>query len=173
MVTSFQKSTNEKPTLLGHKQVKSFLHEFGHVMHAICSKVRQNLKKLQLKVFPFKTNTTTFHGPTATEGDFVEAPSQMLENWVWQEKSLKMMSGHYKDGSPIPDDLLRSLIASREANQGGKSLLQIFYASFDFLIHTRNKANTHRMSNKLFKKILGIKRIKGANAGATFKHFGK
>ena len=58
-----------------------------------------------------QTETTKFNG-TNVERDFVEAPSQMLENWCWQEETLKMMSAHYVDNSEIPKDLLDKLIGA-------------------------------------------------------------
>ena len=54
----------------------------------------------------------------------------MLQNWVWEEESLKMMSGHYKDGSPIPTNLLKNLVASKSVNEGAKSLGQMFTATY-------------------------------------------
>eukprot|EP00090_Calanus_glacialis_P007989 TRINITY_DN1635_c0_g1_i1.p1 TRINITY_DN1635_c0_g1~~TRINITY_DN1635_c0_g1_i1.p1 ORF type:complete len:781 (-),score=191.71 TRINITY_DN1635_c0_g1_i1:71-2413(-) len=153
MVCNFPKSTAEKPALLEHRQVQTFFHEFGHVMHGICS----------------RTNISTFFG-TATEGDFVEAPSQMLENWVWEEESLKLMSGHFKDGSPIPTDLLKNLVASKAANEGGKSLRQMFFATYDFMVHTRGEADTVQLAKELYKELLGIERIEGTNIGANLGH---
>jgi len=60
----------------------------------------------------------------------------MLENWCWEEASLRRMSAHYQDGSPIPDNLLKSLLASRKANAGIFNLRQILLGTFDQNIHT-------------------------------------
>lgn len=148
MVCNFPKSTAEKPALLEHSQVVTFFHEFGHVMHGICS----------------RTNISTFYG-VETEVDFFEAPSQMLENWVWEAESLKLMSGHFKDGSPIPSDLLKNLVASKSANEGAKSLRQMFFATYDFMLHTRGKADTLAIAKDLYRELLGIERINGTSLG--------
>ena len=73
---------------------------------------------------------------TSVERDFVEAPSQMLENWCWESESLGRMSGHYKDGNPIPADMLDKLIKSHTANAGVFNLRQILLGTFDQSIHT-------------------------------------
>jgi len=107
---------------------------------------------------------------TNVERDFVEAPSQMLENWVWQEESLRLMSRHYQDNSSIPDHLLQSLVNSKKANEGGKSLRQMFFGTFDLTIHTMAEADTMEVGRDIYRDLLGIERINGTNIGSTLGH---
>jgi len=154
MITNFSKPTKEKPSLLDHKEVETYFHEFGHVMHGICS----------------NTNTSRFFG-TNVERDFVEAPSQMLENWVWQEESLRLMSGHYKDSSALPKEMVDKLVASRNANAGGFTLRQIFLATFDQRLHSaKGKVDTAAIIRDTYKEIVGIDVIPGTNFAAIFGH---
>lgn len=153
MLANFSKSTDTKPSLLNHGEVETFFHEFGHVMHSICS----------------KTETAKFFG-TRVERDFVEAPSQMLENWCWEEETLKLMSGHYKDDSEIPKELMEKLIKSRLASAAAFNLRQIIFGTFDLRIHTVQKADTQEIFSQTYKDIIGIESIPDTSMPANFGH---
>lgn len=93
MVCNFDKPTEEKASLLYHNDVVTFFHEFGHVMHNICT----------------ESNYSRFSG-TSVERDFVELPSQMLENWMWDKDIIQKVSKHYKNGEKLPVELINKKI---------------------------------------------------------------
>ncbi|KAJ1927281.1 metalloendopeptidase [Tieghemiomyces parasiticus] len=120
MVANFSKPTPNAPSLLKHDEVTTYFHELGHVMHGLCS----------------QTKWARFHG-TNTENDFVEAPSQMLENWCWEPEVLKGLSGHYETGKPIPEELLNRLVKSKNVCAGLSNLRQLFFGLFDLKVHSK------------------------------------
>jgi len=94
MLCNFDTPTEERPSMLPHSDVVTFFHEFGHCMHELCS----------------HANYSRFSG-TDVEMDFVEVPSQMLENWAWNKDVLKRVSKHFESGEPLPDDLIEKKIS--------------------------------------------------------------
>lgn len=147
LVCNFSKPTPKKPSLLKHDEVTTLFHELGHGIHDLVS----------------RTIYSRFHG-TRTVRDFVEAPSQMLENWCWTPSQLKSLSHHYSYLSPeyleawkeqqqpnqngtdstkgdekpserIPDTLISNLIKAKNLNVALFNLRQLHFGLFDMFIH--------------------------------------
>ena len=118
LVCNFPKPSEYQPSLLTHDNVETYFHEFGHLVHGVLTQA------------PLMS-----HAGTSVARDFVEAPSQMLENWAWQKESLSLFAKHYKTGEVIPDELLDKMIAAKNVNSGTKALQQVYYGVLDFTLH--------------------------------------
>ena len=118
LVCNFPKPTEYQPSLLTHDNVETYFHEFGHLVHGVLTKA-----------------PLVSYAGTSVARDFVEAPSQMLENWVWQKESLALFAKHYKTGDRIPDALVDKMIAAKNINSGTKGLQQVFYGILDFTLN--------------------------------------
>eukprot|EP00123_Amoebidium_parasiticum_P012833 comp21605_c0_seq2/m.30267 comp21605_c0_seq2/g.30267 ORF comp21605_c0_seq2/g.30267 comp21605_c0_seq2/m.30267 type:complete len:661 (-) comp21605_c0_seq2:522-2504(-) len=151
-VCNFTKPHHDVPSLLQHSEVETFFHEFGHVMHQICS----------------QANYAMFAG-TQVERDFVEAPSQMLENWVWEEEPLRWLSGHYKTKELLPNDLIEKLVASRKASAGYLTMRQLFLATIDQTIYRQPRTDTRALVESLAKD-MDFPYTPGTNMVAAFGH---
>lgn len=156
MVANFSKPNSDGVSYLKHYELITLFHELGHVMHHICS----------------KTAYARFHG-TSVEGDFVEAPSQMLENWCWKEEALAFLSSH-----PLPPDSLKALLSSKLLNTAFHYRRQIFFALFDMHIHTNTFEDPLNWTydrlvdhwKKLRYSLTGIQESKFTFEGNTFGH---
>jgi Zn-dependent oligopeptidase len=120
LVCNFNKATLSRPSLLGHDEVVTLFHELGHGMHDMCAKVTY----------------ARFHG-TNVEYDFVEAPSQMLENWCWESEVLAKLSRHFETREPLSPELIAALVSTKNVNTGLTHLRQLFFATLDMHIHSK------------------------------------
>ncbi len=101
VIANFSKPTATQPSLLKRSEVETFFHEFGHALHAILG----------------ATEIASLSG-THTKTDFVELPSQMLEEWLIDKDILKKVSGHYITGQPLPDDIIDTIIELKNLSSG-------------------------------------------------------
>jgi len=112
-----------------------------------------------------------FSGTRGVERDFVEAPSQMLENWCFEESVLNILSGHYQTGQPLPKNLIYSLIKAKNVNTALLNRRQLFFGYFDMICHTMSPPiNTKELYQKLQKEIAGIEAPPNTNGSASFGH---
>ncbi|HEY7598396.1 MAG TPA: M3 family metallopeptidase [Candidatus Limnocylindrales bacterium] len=118
IVANFTKPAGDEPSLLRHDEVVTLFHEFGHILH-------QTLTRAE---------TIRFSG-TETEGDFVEAPSQIMEHWAWTADVLARFARHHQTGAPIPAELVERLVAARDLNVCIKTLRQCYYGLLDRALH--------------------------------------
>jgi len=164
LVCNFSKPTPKKPSLLKHDEVVTLFHELGHGIHDLVS----------------RTTYSRFHG-TNTVRDFVEAPSQLLENWCWTPSQLKALSHHYSSLSPeyeaawqeqakgqakpdnkLPDELISNLIKTKHVNDALFNLRQLHFGIFDMTVHepsSHAEAEAMKLSelyNKLRHEITGL-----------------
>jgi thimet oligopeptidase len=120
LLCNFPAPSADKPSLLKHSDVETLFHEFGHVMHAILSRSR-----------------FAAQGGFTVPQDFVEAPSQMLESWVWDKTVLDTFAADYRDQSKkIPGDTIAALIAARQATDGYFNRRQLAIGLLDLKLHT-------------------------------------
>jgi thimet oligopeptidase len=146
----------EGPALLEHGDVRTFLHELGHLMH---------------HVLGGHTRFATQSG-VATEWDFVEAPSQMLEEWVWDPESLGAFARHVETGAPIPAEMVRRMRAADEYGKGLWVRQQMFYAAVSLELHRRDPAalDTTRLVAELQERYTPFRHVEGTCFQASFGH---
>jgi thimet oligopeptidase len=136
MICNFPAPTKDHPSLLSHDDVETIFHEFGHVMHGVLT----------------RANYARFSG-TSVPQDFVEAPSQMLENWAWDKSVLDTFAADYRDPSKkIPAEILTQLKAARLATEGTRYRRQLSFGLMDLALHSRitatNAADMLALSNE-------------------------
>lgn len=119
LVMNFTRSTPARPALLSHSELTTFLHEFGHALHGMLTDC-----------------TYESLSGTNVKRDFVELPSQIMENWAWEKEWLDMWAAHYKTGAKIQADILVKLKESLTFNEGYASMRQLSFGFLDMAWHT-------------------------------------
>jgi len=116
---NFTKPTKDKPSLLSLEEVLTLFHEFGHGLHGLLSDTRYRS-----------------HAGTNVKWDFVELPSQIMENWAKEKEVLHLFATHYKTNAPIPDELVEKMQAAENFRAASGFLRQIVFSRLDMLWHT-------------------------------------
>ena len=144
----------KEPSLLSHSEVLTFFHEFGHAVAALADRS------------PYVTV-----GTAALRQDFGEAPSQMLENWMWEPSVLSRVSRHYATGKPLPDSLIRRMLALKHFRDGFNGTSQAFYSAYDLALHTSGSSvDPLPLWNRLARELTPLPDPEGSLGPASFGH---
>jgi peptidyl-dipeptidase Dcp len=155
-VGNFTKPTADKPALISVENVKTLFHEFGHALHGMLSNV-----------------TYESLSGTSTPRDFVEFPSQVMENWCMYPDVLRNYAFHYKTGEPIPDEIIQKIKNSAKFNQGFETVEYLAASFLDMDWHTQEKPfekDVNEFENASMNKIGLIKEITSRYRSTYFSH---
>lgn len=125
LVMNFTRPTPARPSLLSHSEMNTFLHEFGHALHGMLSDC-----------------TYESLSGTNVKRDFVELPSQIMENWAWEKEWLDTWAAHYQTGEKIPGEMLHKLRDSLTYNEGYACMRQLSFGLLDMAWHTLENPHT-------------------------------
>jgi len=155
-VASLTPSTDEQPSLLTMNEARTVFHEFGHALHSLLA-------------------DGYYKGLSGTSvlWDFVELPSQIMENWLLEEEALNLFARHYETGEPLPQELLDKVIAARNFQAGTANINQLRYGLMDFAWHTANPeeiVDVDAFEKAAVERFRLLPSIEGSNVSCSFAH---
>ena len=156
IVTNFTKPTADAPALITHDELTTFLHEFGHALHGIFAEGR----------YPSLTGTSVSR-------DFVELPSQIMENWAFEPEYLNSFAKHYQTGEPIPAELIEKIVAAKNYLAGYAQVRQLHYGWLDMSWHTLTELpaeSTIEFETKALAPYAVMPAVEGAAFSGSFSH---
>lgn len=156
VVMNFTKPTAQKPALLTLGEVETFLHEFGHSLHGMLSNCR----------FESLSGTNVWW-------DFVEMPSQFMENYAIEKDFLRTFAVHYQTGEPLPDELIERIVRSRNFNVATACLRQVSFGLLDMAYYTQTKEFTEDIipfEKKAWKDVIITEQIPDTCMTVQFSH---
>ena len=156
VVTNFTKPTEEKPALLTLGEVETFLHEFGHSLHGMFANTR----------FESLSGTNVWW-------DFVELPSQFMENYAIEKDFLRTFAFHYETGEPLPDELIERIVKSRNFMTAYACLRQVSFGLLDMAYYTQKDAFTDDIipfEKKAWEKAMILPQLPDTCMTVTFSH---
>ena len=156
LVMNFTKPTKDKPALLTHGEVNTFLHEFGHSLHGM-----------------FANTTYKSLSGTSVFWDFVELPSQFMENYAVEKEFLHTFARHYKTGELLPDELVQSIIDSQNFNVAYACLRQVSFGLLDMAWYTRQEAfdgDVEAYERKAWEKAQVLPQVDNTCMSVQFSH---
>ena len=156
LVCNFPGGDPNDPGLMEHDDVETFFHEFGHLIHDLFA----------------GRHKWVGVGGTRTEQDFVEAPSQMLEEWTWDPATLRLFAKHYQTNEPIPVELVKQMRRASEFGKGLRVRTQMVYAKLSLSIYDRPPAdvNTDTLVKTLMEKYRPFPFVDGTHFQTSFGH---
>ena len=156
IVTNFSKPTAETPSLLTHDELTTLLHEFGHALHGMLSRGR----------YPSMSGTNVAR-------DFVELPSQIMENWAFEPDFLRTFAKHYKTGEPIPESLVERIVRSRNYLSAYFQVRQLQFGFIDMAWHTLEalpEEGTVEFERRVLEPYRTLPYVRGTAQCPTFGH---
>lgn len=156
IVCNFTKPTKTKPSLLTFQEVTTLFHEFGHALHGIMA-----------------SGTYASLSGTNVFWDFVELPSQVMENWCYEKECLDLFARHYETGEKIPAEMVERLKASASFMEGYATVRQVGLATLDMAWHATNPENVDDVNayeNEVLKNTELLPRVEGSNTSTAFSH---